>query len=394
MLRAYINGSQAIDNDGRVEEALAVGMQGIQAANRLGLDRAGGDQLSMQAAWRLIRLGRYAEAGRVIRPAFENATLSFNIAATRNVAGYLAAVRGEFERAEALLDEAWEQMQHSGGLQLIGLALAWRIALCLWQDKRERAGRLAQEGVRRATEAEGQLIYTAELYWLATRVEADRALRARTVGDRFDAGRTTHEAEGVAGKLAEAIAGYPGDGAPPEALAFELLVRAELGRSRGETPTGDWRAAAQAFAGLGQVARAAYAEMREAEALAIAGAPSRAIAEPLRRAHAVAVDCGIAPFRTEVEELARRARVDLPDQALDRRTAAERLGLTEREAEVLALLTEGRTNRQIGQELFITEKTASVHVSRILMKLGVSNRGEAAAAAHRVGLVRPRVPSS
>jgi len=58
---------------------------------------------------------------------------------------------------------------------------------------------------------------------------------------------------------------------------------------------------------------------------------------------------------------------------------------------VLALLAEGRTNRQIGQELFITEKTASVHVSRILTKLGVSNRGEAAAAAHRVGLARPLV---
>ena len=99
----------------------------------------------------------------------------------------------------------------------------------------------------------------------------------------------------------------------------------------------------------------------------------------------------LAPFRAEVEELARRARVDLPDQQASSRSGAERLGLTEREAEVLALLAEGRTNRQIGQELFITEKTASVHVSRILMKLGVSNRGEAAAAAHRVGLTRPRV---
>jgi DNA-binding CsgD family transcriptional regulator len=62
------------------------------------------------------------------------------------------------------------------------------------------------------------------------------------------------------------------------------------------------------------------------------------------------------------------------------------LGLTEREAEVLALLAAGRTNRQIGQELFITPKTASVHVSRILAKLGVAGRGEAAAIAHRLGL--------
>jgi DNA-binding CsgD family transcriptional regulator len=65
------------------------------------------------------------------------------------------------------------------------------------------------------------------------------------------------------------------------------------------------------------------------------------------------------------------------------------LGLTAREAEVLALLAAGRTNRQIGQELFITPKTASVHVSRILAKLGVAGRGEAAAIAHRLGLDKP-----
>src|SRR5581483_11463268 len=84
MLRAYINGSQAIDNAGRLEEALAMGLDGIDAAHRLGLDRAAGDQLRMQAAWRLIRLGRYPEAERVNRPALEHATLAFNIAASRN----------------------------------------------------------------------------------------------------------------------------------------------------------------------------------------------------------------------------------------------------------------------------------------------------------------------
>jgi DNA-binding CsgD family transcriptional regulator/tetratricopeptide (TPR) repeat protein len=392
MLRAYVNGSQAIDNDGRVEEALALGLQGVEAAHRLGLDRAAGDQLSMQAAWRLIRLGRHAQAGRVIRPAFDNATLSFNIAATRNVAGFLAAVRGDFDHAEALLDEAWEQMQHSGGLQLIGLALAWRITLCVWRGELERAARLAHDGVQRAGQAEGQLIYTAEMYWLAVRVQADRALRAQTVGDWAGAREAAQQAEATAAKLEQAIAGYPGDGAPPEALAFDLLVHSELRRAGGKDPAGSWRAAAEAFAALRQPSRAAYAEMREAEAMALAGAPPRSVAVPLQRAHAVAVDCGIAPFRAEVEELARRARVDLPDQRVDLRGAAERLGLTEREAEVLALLAEGRTNRQIGQELFITEKTASVHVSRILGKLGVTNRGEAAAAAHRVGLAHRSGP--
>ena len=53
---------------------------------------------------------------------------------------------------------------------------------------------------------------------------------------------------------------------------------------------------------------------------------------------------------------------------------------------MLALVAKGRTNKQIGQELFITEGTAGVHVSRILTKLGVASRGEAAAIAHRLSL--------
>jgi len=60
--------------------------------------------------------------------------------------------------------------------------------------------------------------------------------------------------------------------------------------------------------------------------------------------------------------------------------------LTEREREVLALVAAGRTNRQIGEELFMSEKTASVHVSRILAKLDVRTRGEAGAVAHKLGL--------
>ncbi|WP_253209253.1 helix-turn-helix domain-containing protein, partial [Streptomyces niphimycinicus] len=66
---------------------------------------------------------------------------------------------------------------------------------------------------------------------------------------------------------------------------------------------------------------------------------------------------------------------------------AEELGLTPRERDVLRLVAAGRSNRQIAEELFISPKTASVHVSNILAKLGVSGRGEAAAVAHRLRLV-------
>ena len=67
-------------------------------------------------------------------------------------------------------------------------------------------------------------------------------------------------------------------------------------------------------------------------------------------------------------------------------TASDDLGLTSRERDVLLLLAEGRTNRQIGEQLFISEKTASVHVCRILAKLGVANRAEAAGIAHTLSL--------
>ena len=97
-------------------------------------------------------------------------------------------------------------------------------------------------------------------------------------------------------------------------------------------------------------------------------------------------------MRGEIEFLAQRGRLRL-EGPVDTTASPEvppspaaSLGLTRREVEVLALIAEGRTNRQIGQVLFITPKTASVHVSRILAKLGAAGRGEAAAIAHRLGL--------
>ena len=98
-----------------------------------------------------------------------------------------------------------------------------------------------------------------------------------------------------------------------------------------------------------------------------------------------------APWlRGEAEGLAGRARLALAtvDEAPPSVTAGEDpFGLTPRERQVLALLADCRTNREIGQTLYMAEKTASVHVSRILSKLDVRSRTEAAALAHRVGLV-------
>jgi DNA-binding NarL/FixJ family response regulator len=107
----------------------------------------------------------------------------------------------------------------------------------------------------------------------------------------------------------------------------------------------------------------------------------------LRRAAEITGRLGARLLDGEVKALAQRARLDLaPQAAAGAPTPAARLGLTPREAEVLALVAAGRSNRQIAQALFISPKTVGVHVSNILAKLGVDGRVEAAAVAHRLGL--------
>ena len=101
-------------------------------------------------------------------------------------------------------------------------------------------------------------------------------------------------------------------------------------------------------------------------------------------------EVGAEPLRLRVEALAARARVDLTSSPVDSGAGGEapdRFGLTPREREVLQLVAEGRTNRQIAESLFISEKTAGVHVSNILGKLDASGRTEAAAIARRYGLI-------
>jgi DNA-binding CsgD family transcriptional regulator len=170
------------------------------------------------------------------------------------------------------------------------------------------------------------------------------------------------------------------------------LWQAERSRLDGPSDPSHWQQAATAWLALGRLYPAAYAQWRQAEALLVSKAPRAQAEEPLRAAHALAVRLGAAPLRHELELLAQRGRVRLQAATEPSPATAEEpsgsasLGLTAREVEVLALVAAGRTNRQIGQALFITPKTASVHVSRILAKLGVAGRGEAAAIAHRLRL--------
>ena len=177
-------------------------------------------------------------------------------------------------------------------------------------------------------------------------------------------------------------------------LAMNLvLTEAEATRAAGASDPAAWSAAIELWEGRGRVFEPAYARYRRAEALLAAGGRRAEAADDLRVA---AVAGGVARRRAPPAHGrgarragADRARRNGPEAADGDDDAALRLPspLTRREHEVLALLAEGRSNRQIADTLFISESTAGVHVSNILGKLGVSGRTEAAAVAFRAGLV-------
>jgi DNA-binding NarL/FixJ family response regulator len=147
-----------------------------------------------------------------------------------------------------------------------------------------------------------------------------------------------------------------------------------------------WQDAAQAWEAASEPYPLATALLRCAESVLGAGDRDGAAAQ-LRRAAELAHRLGARPLSDDIALLARRARIALGEHGDQAPTGPERLGLTAREFEVLRLVAAGRSNREIATELFISAKTASVHVSNILSKLGVATRGEAAATAHRLHLL-------
>ena len=146
-----------------------------------------------------------------------------------------------------------------------------------------------------------------------------------------------------------------------------------------------WHEAATHWENLSFPHPAAYARRRLAEALLHSAEGASAAARELAAACDTATMLGAGPLLRSIQALAERARIPLPGPAAAPQTGPTG-GLTQRERQVLTLLADGLSNRRIAQDLFISEKTVSVHISHILAKLGVTNRTEAAAAARRINI--------
>jgi len=219
------------------------------------------------------------------------------------------------------------------------------------------------------------------------------AQAARAAADLADAGAGVARSELTEQLLARARATGCLVPHPSRVLgaAYATTYAAELARLTRHGEEAAWRTARETWTGYGVPHQAAYAGWRLAELLLDAGRRAEAESE-LAVAHGLAA--GHVPLRREIAGLARRARLPLPDEAPAQTPAAGQdtpdgppYGLTPRELDVLRLLATGATNAEIGRRLYMSPKTASVHVTAILRKLGVRGRVQAATVAERMGLV-------
>jgi len=386
MLRATLNHSDGLLATGRLEEAATVALDGIQEARRLGLARSYGPLLAYNVTEALLALGRWDQAEQVSHQALETAPSDPGSAGLPLARAALELGRGDVDRAGArlqavrhLLAASTPWAEHAGPL-FCGLA-----EVALWRGDPDQARQLVAEATPLVA---ANPRYAAPLYALGLRVEADRAelARARRPGQPAPDDPT-------AGALLEGLgqaATSPAAASLPELAAWHAFGLAERTRQLGPSDPAAWATAVAAWERLGQPYRAAYAGFRQAEALLATAGDRDTAAAVLGRAAAVTGRLGARLLDGEIQALARRARLDLAQHAVPAAagvpTPAAQLGLTRREVEVLALVAAGRSNRQIAQALFISPRTASVHVSNILAKLGVAGRVEAAAVAHRLGL--------
>jgi DNA-binding CsgD family transcriptional regulator/tetratricopeptide (TPR) repeat protein len=376
--RAYINLTDLLTKLGRLRESAQLGRAGLEVIHRYGIYSA---MLVANQVETLLAIGDWDEAEKLSAAALRGTASSFShwlltIRADAEIG------RGEFGAARAHLEAASGTLPED---HVFGLYDAYLAELALWERRWTDADAAIQDGLARARRRETAPIRV----WFCAkglRAQAELAALARA---RRDAGAVRSWLTRAQELLTAARrAAAEASAVTPNAGGWLALAEAEYERARGPARPESWSQAAGSWERLERPPVAAYCRWRQAEALVAAGASRAEAAVPLQQAHAVADRIGAKPLLRELELLAQRARLDLapPPAAFTggKHGPVEILGLTAREAEVLDLLARGYTNREIAATLVISVKTASVHVSHILRKLGAPNRLEAAAIAHRL----------
>jgi DNA-binding CsgD family transcriptional regulator/tetratricopeptide (TPR) repeat protein len=387
--RGYVNTAEVLDQDGRTEESIELARRGAERVRAHGL-RDSSLLLEGEAAVRLVKLGRLDEAAALVADA---AALRPSLAKLDQCAvrARILVHRGAAEEAERMLRAAEGALPFVPATWMEPLGSV-RLELALLRGQPEEAWRTGTASIGAAGDGE-HVAFVARIHALTARAGAILAERARAAGDTARADALHAEIEALSARFDARLerAGLRGS-PPPEALAQRALCAAEQGRAAGHASHAAWTAAAERCRALGLVLDEAYAGLQAAEGLLLDGDRAAAGAVLARGLEQTAA-AGATWLREQQEALARRARLTAlltPGEGAPEPGASvadHRMGLTERELEVLELLAQGMTNRQIGERLFMATKTASVHVSRIFTKLGAESRVEAATAAQRLGLV-------
>ncbi|MGD9987514.1 helix-turn-helix transcriptional regulator [Pseudonocardia sp.] len=395
-LRTFFNTGISLLDAGHLGEAVAEFAAGEERAVATGTTWSGyGLELRVAHVLAAHMRGDWDDAERSAR--MGAAAVSETVAVRVAAAALLTAVgRGRFDAVERrITDLSASRPTDDQVLLLIGQAGA---ESALWR------GEPRQALERVAAAREGLLVWDPHhlagimLCAIGVAAYADLAVTGAMERARAVAGA---EELAAAGRDAAEKGTPRGAHLGVEGLAWLARMEAELARARGDADAAArWAEVVVAF-GYGDTYRQALARRRRAEALLGAspdasarGEPARATvaveartdaADELRRSLATATALGAAPLAAAVRELADRAGIGLDGHGGD--PVPGRDVLTPRERAVLELVAGGRTNRQVGAQLFISEKTVSVHLSRVMAKLGAASRTEAVSLAWSRGLL-------
>ncbi|RKN40577.1 helix-turn-helix transcriptional regulator [Micromonospora endolithica] len=361
-----------------LEEGVVVARRGAERVAELGLGRTYETRLLAIATNGLFRVGQWAEAEKVVAAALRHRpsgadAVELLLARCRLSVGY-----GDIEAADRDLDAVATVLAGGGARHVLPL-LTLRSGLAMWQGRHDLARQAVQRGLTESRSDDGAIV--AALVWHGLRAEAE-AHASRTVEvDQTAVRRLRGVAERVARRSAGAVR-------PVRSVVdgFLALCAAEVSRLDGSDPE-LWARSVAEWDRRNHPYPAAYSRLRQAEALLARRSRSATAAALLRQAYQVAQALGAVPLTSEIRTLAGRARVSLEERTGPAAAAAATGGadrdelavLTAREREVLAAVAEGLTNREIGQRLFISERTIGVHVSHIFDKLQVRTRVQASA---------------